>query len=440
MDTSRIRTILVLALPIIGGMVSQNVLNLVDTAMVGSLGEDPLAAVGIASFVNFMSIAFVTGLSAGVQAMAARRLGEGRHTELAAPLNGGLLLALIFSIPITVACYLGAPRFFPLLLDDPNVLKEAIPYYQVRIVAMVAVGMNFSFRGYWNGVNLSRLYLRTLVVMHVVNIALNYLLIFGKLGFPELGAVGAGIGTSISIFIGLVYYVIQGLMFARDSGFLKGLPDGRTMWTMLTLAIPTAIQQFLFASGMTALFGIIAMVGTTELAAANVLVNLTLVAILPAIGLGLAAASLVGQALGRGDPEDAYRWGWDVVKVGVVLLTVICIPFWATPDLVLGVFLSEPHTIEVARAPLQLLGLTMFLDGVGLVLMNALLGAGSSVWVLVVAVSLQWLLELPIAYVVGPVMDKGLFWIWIVVMAYRGTQALVFAALWYARWWSKIKV
>ena len=99
LDRLRTRTILVLALPIIGGMASQNVLNLVDTAMVGYLGAPSLAAVGMGSFANFMAVAFIMGLSAGVQAIASRRLGEGRRDQTASGLNAGLLIALLVAVP-----------------------------------------------------------------------------------------------------------------------------------------------------------------------------------------------------------------------------------------------------------------------------------------------------------------------------------------------------
>ncbi|MCA9637524.1 MAG: hypothetical protein KC420_15965, partial [Myxococcales bacterium] len=102
MDRARTRKIITLALPVVGGMISQNILNLVDTAMVGTLGAASLAAVGMASFATFMSQAFIMALGAGVQAMAARRLGEGRRDEMAVPLNGGLLLALCLGVPVAV--------------------------------------------------------------------------------------------------------------------------------------------------------------------------------------------------------------------------------------------------------------------------------------------------------------------------------------------------
>jgi len=433
--------ILGLALPIVGGMVSQNVLNLVDTAMVGTLGAAALAAVGMASFANFMSQAFITGLATGVQAMAARRLGEGRGHETAVPLNGGLLMAAGLALPWCVLLFWAAPYLFPYLNSDPAVIQEGVPYFRARLLGMAAVGMNFAFRGYWNGVNLSRLYLQTLLIMHTCNIALNYILIFGKFGAPELGAMGAGLGTTISTWIGTAVYVVLGLRHAREAGFLRGLPDRATLRTMLGLSVPSGIQQFFFAAGFTALFWIIGKVGTVELAGANVLINVTLVAILPGLGLGLAAASLVGQALGRGDPDDARRWGWDTVKVAIVLMGLLGLPMWIAPELVLSVFLGDaPEALAVARLPLQVVGATIFFDAVGMVLLNALLGAGASRQVMVVSVGAQWGLFLPAAWIVGPMLGGGLIAIWIAQVVYRAIQALTFGVIWQRGRWASIRV
>ncbi len=143
-DRERRRAIWVIALPIMGGMMSQNVLNLVDIGMVGRLGDAALAATGLGSFANYLSIAFIIGLSAGVQALAARRLGEGREEETAVPLNGGLLLSLLLGLPLCAALFLGTPWAFQYLTEDPAVAELGAPYLQVRLLSMVAVGMNFS--------------------------------------------------------------------------------------------------------------------------------------------------------------------------------------------------------------------------------------------------------------------------------------------------------
>lgn len=443
----RARQILAIALPIIGGMTSQNILNLVDTAMVGSLGDEALAAVGTGSFANFLAMAFITGLSAGVQTIASRRLGEGRESETAVALNGALLIALLFGLPASLLLHWVVPYVFPVLNPDPAVVEQGVPYLQARILAMVAVGMNFSFRGYWNGVNLSRLYLRTLLVMHAANISLNWVLIFGNLGAPAMGAAGAGVASAIATYVGTAYYVILGLRHARRGGFLQRLPDGDGMRTIGRLALPNAFQQLFFALGFNVLFWIIAHSevadqahATAEVAAANVVINVTLVAVLPGLGLGLAAASLVGQALGRGDPPDAKAWGWDVVRIAGAVMTVLGLPMLVFPDLILGVFLHEAQTLELARGPLRLVGATIGIDAVGMVLMNALIGAGASRASMVVSIATQWLLFLPVAYLLGPVLGLGLMAIWIAQVSYRGLTAVIFAQLWAKGRWASIKV
>ncbi len=440
LDRVRRRRIVALALPIIGGMASQNVLNLVDTAMVGTLGASALAAVGMASFANFLASAFVTGISAGVQAMASRRLGEGRESETAHSLNGGLLIAASIAVPLSAVLFILAPLIFPFLIDDPAVVADGVPYLRARLVAMVALGMNFAFRGYWNGVNLSRLYMRTLVIMHVANIALNWLLIFGHLGLPRLGALGAGIGTAAATFLGTAIYLVLGFRHARGAGFLAGLPGRSTIVSMLRLSVPAGIQQTFFAAGMTVLFWIIGRVGTAELAASNVLVNLLLVAILPSLGFGLAAASLVGQALGQGRPGDARAWGWDVSAVAVATVGLLALPGAIVPDLILKIFLHDPALLDLARLPLRVIALTMVVDATGMVLMNALQGAGDTRSVMTVAVGLQWLLFLPVAYLIGPVLGGGMNAIWFAQVGYRALQAVVFIAMWRRGRWAETEV
>jgi putative MATE family efflux protein len=436
----RIRAILALALPIIGGMASQNVLNLVDTAMVGILGAPALAAVGMGSFANFMAGAFIMGLSAGVQAIAARRLGEGRRGDTASGLNSGLLIALSVAIPWSLLLIVFAGRLFPFLVDDPEVIALGVPYLRVRLAGMVAIGMNFAFRGFWNGIGQSRRYLQTLVIMHSCNIFLNWVLIFGHFGLPSLGVVGAGIGTTISTFLGTAIYVVLAVRHAQGTGFLRRIADRRTMLSMLQLSVPAGTQSFFFATGMTAFFWIIGRIGTAELAASNVLVQLLLVAILPGVGFGLAAASLVGQALGRGDPEDAVRWGWDVGRVAMLVVGAGALVGVFAPDVLLGIFLHEERTIALARLPLRMLGATMSVETLGSVLMNALLGAGASKTVMFVAVTLQWGLFLPVAFLVGPVLGFGMTAVWAVQVGYRCLQGLIFASIWRSRKWMHLEV
>ncbi len=440
LSAERRRRIVRLALPIMGGMASQNLLNLVDTAMVGVLGASALAAVGMGSFANFMASAFVMGLSAGVQAMAARRRGQGREDETAVPLNGGLVLAVVLAVPWSLLLVVLADRLFPYLIEDPDVVALGVPYLRARLLAMVALGANFAFRGYWNGVDLSRVYMRTLIVMHAANIFLNWVLIFGHLGLPAMGSTGAGVGSAIATFLGTAVYVAQASRLARPAGFLRGIPDRATVGTMLRLSVPAGIQQFFFAAGMTAFFWIIGKIGTAELAASNVLVQLLLVAILPGIGFGMASATLVGQALGRGDPDDARRWGWDVAKLAMLLVAAIATVGLVSPELLLRLFLHDPVTLDLARLPLRIVAATIWFDTLGLVLLNSLLGAGDSRRVMAVSVSLQWCLFLPVAYLLGPWLGYGMTAVWTAQVAYRAIQAVVLSVMWRRGRWAAVAV
>jgi putative MATE family efflux protein len=408
--------------------------------MVGFLGAPALAAVGMGSFANFMAVAFIMGLSAGVQAIAARRLGEGRRGETASGLNSGLLIALLVGVPWSLLLIMFADRLFPFLIDDPEVVVLGVPYFRARLAGMVAIGMNFAFRGFWNGIGQSRRYLQTLVIMHACNIFLNWVLIFGHFGFPALGAFGAGIGTTISTFLGTGIYIYLALRHGRGTGFLRRIADRKTMASMLRLSVPAGTQSFFFATGMTAFFWIIGRIGTAELAASNVLVQLLLVAILPGVGFGLAAASLVGQALGRGDPEDAVTWGWDVSRLAMLVVGVGALVGVVAPDLLLKLFLHDDVTIALARNPLRLLGATMTIETLGSVLMNGLLGAGASKTVMVVSITLQWGLFLPIAFVLGPVLGYGMFAVWAAQIGYRCLQGLIFATIWRSRTWINVNV
>ncbi len=429
-----------LALPIIGGMLSQNVLNLVDTAMVGSLGDAALAGVGLGGFANFLLSSFILGLSTGVQAMAARRVGEGRMHETAIPLNGGLLIALVVGVPWSALLITLAPEYFPVLTGDPAVIEQGVPYLQARLFAMFAMGMNFAFRGYWNAVDKSMLYMRTLISMHVINVFLNWVLIFGHLGAPALGATGAGVASAIATVFGAASYFVLGRSYATDGGFLHGLPKRETLVAIARLAAPAGLQQFFFAGGMTVFLALVARMGTSELAATKVIIDLILVGILPGLGFGLAAASLVGQALGRAEPHDAKQWGWDVTKIAILVVGVLSIPAVLAPEWILSGFLHEASTLAIARGPLRLVAACLFVDAVGMVLMNALMGAGDIKRVMYIATGFQWLIFLPLVYLIGPVLGLGLVVVFVAQVVYRSVQSLTFALMWNRGRWQSIEL
>jgi len=429
-----------IALPIIGGMMSQNILNLVDAGMVGQLGEAELAAVGLASFVNFVAAAVFMGLSSGVQAMVSRRIGEGNHSIAANPLNGALVLIFLAAIPTSYLLITYSTSIMSLLNNDLKVIAEGSKYLDARLIGIMAIGMNFSFRGYLSAIKMTKFYFKTIVTMHAINVLLNYLLIFGNWGFPKLGTEGAGLGTTISLFAGTVIYLWLTMKHTKHYGFGAHLPSMDTIKRLLRISLPSSMQQLFFALGFTTLFWIVGQIGTAELAAANILTTLTLVAILPSIGFGMSAATLVGQAIGRKEIEDAYQWAWDTSKIASVSILLFSLPMLFIPELILNIFFDNSDTIQLAKVPLQLVGIAIIIDAYNLVLMSSLQGAGATKITMIVSIVCQWLIFLPLAWIIGPYMGMGLTAIWLTQGLYRLLQAFWFASLWRKKDWAKIKL
>jgi MATE family multidrug resistance protein len=349
-------------------------------------------------------------------------------------------MAVVVGVPLSVLLFLTVGRWFPYLTSDPAVAKIGGAYMRARVLSVVAVGVNFAFRGYWNGISRSRQYMITLTAMNVLNILLNYVLIFGKWGFPRMEAVGAGLASCIATFAGSGLYLIMGLRGARANGFARCMPDRAVFVSLLKRAGPNSIQQLFYAAGVTALFWIVGRVGTVEMAAANIIITMYLFGVMPSMGLGIAAASLVGQALGRRNPEDAYRWGWDVTILTVGLMTVVALPMVIFPAAMLRLFTTSEEVIAAGTWALALAWLGMPIQSVGLVLMQALMGAGANTRVMCVSVCCQWGVLLPGAWMAGPVWGFGLTGIWLVQLFYRTLQSTLLAASWRQGGWRTIEV
>jgi len=437
-EPDRLQRILAISLPIIGGMLSQSVINLIDAAMVGRLGDQALAAVGIGSYAAFIMVSLVMGISSAVQSLVARRQGAGDTKRLNEPFMAGLQLAVVFSIPLSLLLILAAPVLIPLLTDDPEVAAIAVPYFQWRAAALIAVAMNFVYRGFWAGIGETRFYLRILLIMHLANVAVSYLLIFGVGSWEGLGPVGSGMGTAISLVLGSGLYTW--LTFRRQRHRLGNisLPNRTTLRQLITLAGPNSLQQTLFAFGISVFFWIIGQISTQAHAIGHILISLQLLLILPAVGMGIASTSLVGHALGAGKPTDAHRSGWEVVRVTILIMLILGAPLWMFPEAVLTVFTNDPQLIELGVLPLRLTGLVILLEVTAMVLTQALLGAGASKQVMRINLLMQWCVLLPLAYLIGPVAGFGLLGVWILQGLQRIVLSLIYSLIWQRRQWTSL--
>lgn len=421
-----------LALPIMLGMLSQSMLNLIDAALVGHLGQEALAGVGLGGYAMFMVTAVVFGLSSSVQSQTAYDMGAGR-CNASRPLSAGLTIGVLVAIPLSCVAWWQAPALLQLLAPSEEVTHIAVEYFRWRVISLTAIALTLCFRGYWNGLQHTHLYLRIIVIVHVVNVFASASLIYGLAGLPALGANGAGIGTTLSLLIGLILWTSITLKHTRVFSFK--LPRLSAVRSTLSLAIPHSMQQLWFSAGYAVLFWLLGRMGTESVAVGHVLVNLSLLLILPGVGVGMAAMSLVGEALGREDQQAAHRWGIDALRVAGTLLAVLALPMLLFPDTVLAIFFTDPELIQLGTLPLQITGFMIVLDAAALVLAQALMGAGAQRTVMLLTLTMQWLVFLPLAWWVGIGMGYGLLGVWLAQLFYRLLNSGSFLWIWQRRRW-----
>ncbi len=440
LTAERLKTIAKLAAPITIAMSSTMVMSLIDLAMVGTLGSASVAAVGLAGFCSTLVFAFMYGLAPAVQGFVARRRGEGSDEPKCIPLNAALVIAVVAGIPLTLLCHFVTPFFFSLLSSDPEVTRIGVPFLQILYLAIIPVGIIGAFRGFWSGMERPAIYMGIVIFMDALNILLNYIFIFGNFGAPALGATGAAIGTASALFAGMLIHAAVGFLRLRKDGFLDFGPAMALIGRVFKLGLPATMQEFFYSAGYIVFFWMIGMVGTVELAAANVLVRVTMILVLIAMSLGNASATLVSKSVGEKDLAGAEQWGWDVAKLGVVGITLLSLPLLIWPEWFLSIFVNDPHTIATATVPLQMLAATTGLGSLIYILAYTLVSVGDGNRVMLVSFTTQWFIFLPAVWVVGPYLNHGLLEIWIVQMVYGFFATALIVAIWMDGRWKKITI
>jgi Na+-driven multidrug efflux pump len=209
------------------------------------------------------------------------------------------------------------------------------------------------------------------------------------------------------------------------------------MRLILKIGLPVGLQQSFVYLGTAVYFAIVGLLGTTELAAMNVVLAIMLLSILPACGMGIAAATLAGSALGRGDVADASRWGWQVAGLGAVMMLPLTAILAVAPRATLGLLIADPTTIDLAAAPLRVMVLAMSIDAFGRILGFALRGAGATRLVTAVTFALQWAGQLPLAWFVGIELGFGLIGMAISRLLLFAIETAIVSLLWRNGFWSR---
>ncbi|MPZ35315.1 MAG: MATE family efflux transporter [Rhodospirillales bacterium] len=434
---TRTRTILGLALPIVLVLLAHSLVNVINLAMVSHLGDAAVAGVGIANALFSMLMAVLFGIDAGVQALVAQRVGAGQVRLAGVVLNDALVIAGTAGLLLALLGYAAGPGLFRLVSSEPAVTAHGLAYLDAALPMLLFLGASFAFGAYRNGSGRPHYSLVVAAIQLPFSALFGYLLIFGACGLPRLETAGAGLGTALAALVGLAVHWCLASHIAPVSGFLRTMPDWRGMRLILRIGLPVGTQQSLVYLGMMIYLSIIGRLGTAEVAAMNVVLAVVLLATLAAAGVGTAAATLVGMALGQGDAASARRWGWEAASFGALGILAFSLILVMAPAGALSLFIVDRTIVELATVPLGVMAFGMSTDAYGRILGFALRGAGATRLVTAVAFALQWGAQLPLAWLVGVHLGFGLPGMAISRVLLAAAETAIVTMMWRDDFWSR---
>ncbi len=436
------REMLSLAWPVIVSNLLQTVTMFVDLVMVGQLGHEALAAVGLGGQVLFFVWAIMMGLSTGTIAIVARRSGEGDSDRADNVLKQSLVLALILSIPAALIGPLFGFEMLSVFGAEPQVVSLGYEYISVVFLASPAIFIFFVASSALRGVGDTKTPLYVSIFLNLVNFLLNYCLIFGNFGFPKLGVQGAAIGTSIAFVASLFLYII---ILRRKNSSIHLRKDGpiltfETIRSLLRIGTPSALEQALIQFGFVVFVAFIVSFGTEALAAHNIGSRIQSLAFMPGFGFAIATTTMVGQSLGSKDPEKAERSGWEGTKLSLITMTSTGLLIILLSEPISRLFASDPTVISLSVDWIMLLALAMPAIGIHFTMAGGLQGAGDTRWPLYVSFIGLYLVRLPLAYFLGFMTPLGVHGVWLSMALEYYVRAAIITGRFRKGKWKRIKV
>ena len=394
----------------------QTMLGFVDLVFVGQLGAVAIAGVGLGNQLMFLLLVSFMGLSVGNQALVARAIGAGDKRDAERIAKQSLLIAVILSLGIAALGFFFAEPIIAVMGATPDV--NAIGSGFLRIVATfsVVMGVMLIGGGTLRGSGDTRTPMVITGLINVVNIVLDYLLIFGNFGFPRLGPVGSAVATTIARGVGAV--LILYVLFKRGSILKLPLRGGwglhhDTIARILNIGWPAAVEQIVFNLGFLAFSAIAILLGTNELAAQQIAFNISMFSILPAFAFGVAALTLVGQNLGAKDPLRAEASAIQALKSGMVWMCLMGVGFFIGRNFLVSIYTNDPNVLQLAEMCMIFIALVQPFQATWIILASALRGAGDTRMTLVFTFIGIWIVRIGVGYLMGIVLGLGLFGVWL---------------------------
>ena len=396
-----LRPMLALAGPVVLGEIGWISMGLVDTMMVGRIGAEALGAVSIGGTVFYGVAVFGMGVLLGLDTLVSQAFGAKKLSECHRALFHGFYLSLALTIPLT-AILLGLFWSMDHWGIHGAVLAPTKGYFEALSWSLFPLLLYACFRRYLQGMGLVRPVMFALVSANLVNVAVNWILIFGHFGAPALGAVGAGWATCFSrvymagtLLAAILIHTKSAKTGLWETSFRFDFALGLRLWK---LGFPAAMQMALEVGVFATAGALIGRLTPVALAAHQIALSVASFTFMVPLGVSSAAAVRVGQALGRRDPEGARVAGWTSLAIGTAFMSCAALAFFFAPRLILRTFTTQDDVILAGVTLLFLAALFQLFDGVQVVTTGILRGIGDTRTPMIMNFVGHWLLGLPVGY------------------------------------------
>lgn len=397
------RAILLLAVPMVLEMVLESLFAVVDVGWVGRLGADAVATVGLTESMLMLVFSVGLGLSLSTTAMVARRIGEKDQEGAALAAVQAIFLGLAVALAIGIPCFIFAPDLLRLMGATDAIVASGSWYTRICLGGSFAVLLLFLNNAIFRGAGDAAIAMRLLWVSNIINLILDPCLIFGWGPFPRLGVTGAALATVTGRSVAVAYQFYRLLQGTGRIQIL--LRQVRVDWAVLGRLMrvsATGILQFAIAhTSWIGLVRIVSTFGAVAVAGYTIAIRIVIFVILPSWGLSNAAATLVGQNLGAGQPERAEAAVWRTGFYNAVFLGAVGIFFVLFAEPVVRPFIQDPAVVPLGAACLRIVSYGNLGYACFMVMMQAFNGAGDTITPTIVNFFGFWLLEIPLAYVLA---------------------------------------
>ncbi|NCT74737.1 MAG: MATE family efflux transporter [Chitinophagaceae bacterium] len=404
------QAIILLAIPMILELSLESVFAVVDMFFVGKLGKNAIQAVGLTESVVSLVYAAAIGLSTAATAMVARRIGE---KDAAAASHAGaqaLIVAFIVTVVISITGIIFAGDVLRLMGADEAVVREGTIFARITLGGSVVIILLFLINGIFRGAGNAAIAMKSLWLASLLNIILCPVLIDGLGPFPQMGLAGAAVATAFSRGMGVVY---QCWHLTRGKSMIRMVPahfkpNPAIIRSLFSIAWP-ATFQFLIASGSwIVLAWLVAHTGGTEASAGyQVAIRNVVFFILPAWGLSNAAATLVGQNLGAGQPERAEKSALLTARYNAFFMAGVTLLFLLLAEPIIRIFTQEEVVVAYGVKALMIIGSGYIFYGIGMVMVQALNGAGDTRTPTLINFFCFWIFQIPLAYLLATYWKLG---------------------------------